>query len=118
MITAPSFMAARMTSHSGATLPSISSTRSPRLTPRPRSQLATCPDRAAISAYVMADVAAVVGHDAQRDPVRVLGGDHVEPVERPVELVKLGPGEFAPGGVVVVPQPQQQVSRGPERLSC
>ena len=46
MITAPSFIAARMTSHSGATLPSISSTRSPRRTPRPRSQLAICADRA------------------------------------------------------------------------
>jgi hypothetical protein len=46
MITAPSFIAARMTSHSGATLPSISSTRSPRRTPSPRSQFATCADRA------------------------------------------------------------------------
>ena len=48
MITAPSFIAARMTSHNGATLPSISSTRSPRRTPSPRSQFATCPDRADI----------------------------------------------------------------------
>jgi hypothetical protein len=46
MITAPSFIAARMISHSGATLPSISRIRSPRRTPRPRSQFATCADRA------------------------------------------------------------------------
>ena len=50
MITAPSFIAARMTSHSGAMLPSMSSSRSPRRTPSSRSQLATWFDRAAISA--------------------------------------------------------------------
>ena len=41
MITTPSFIAARMTSHNGAMLPSMSSSRSPRRAPRPRSQLAT-----------------------------------------------------------------------------
>ena len=51
MITAPSFIVARMISHSGTTLPSISSTRSPRVTPSPRSQPATCDDRAASSPY-------------------------------------------------------------------
>ena len=40
-ITAPSFIAASMHSHSGTTLPSISRMRSPRRTPRPRSALAT-----------------------------------------------------------------------------
>jgi hypothetical protein len=39
-----------MTSHSGAMLPSMSSTRSPRLTPRSRSQFATWLDRADSSA--------------------------------------------------------------------
>ena len=47
MMTAPSFIAASMTSHSGTMLPSMSSTRSPRRTPSPRSQFATCDDRAA-----------------------------------------------------------------------
>ena len=61
-----------------------------------------------------ADVVPVVADDPQRGPVRVLGGDHVEPVERPVELVKLGPGELPPGGFVVVPVAKQQVPRGPE----
>ena len=51
MITAPSFIVARMTSHSGATLPSISSTRSPRATPSPRSQPATCDDRSDSDPY-------------------------------------------------------------------
>ena len=51
MITAPSFIVARMTSHSGATLPSISSTRSPRATPSPRSHPATCDDRADSDPY-------------------------------------------------------------------
>ncbi len=46
MITAPSFIAARMTSHSGAMLPSISSSRSPRRTPSWRSQFATWFERA------------------------------------------------------------------------
>jgi hypothetical protein len=50
MTTAPSFIAASITSHSGTTLPSISSTRSPRRTPRPRSQFAICADRAAMAA--------------------------------------------------------------------
>ena len=50
MITAPSLIAASMTSHSGTTLPSMSSTRSPRRTPRPRSQFATWLERAAIAA--------------------------------------------------------------------
>ncbi len=50
MITAPSFIAASMTSHSGTMLPSISSTWSPRRTPRPRSQLATCEDLADMAA--------------------------------------------------------------------
>ena len=50
MITAPSFIVARMTSHSGAMLPSMTSTRSPRRTPSARSQLATWPERAARSA--------------------------------------------------------------------
>ena len=51
MITAPSFIAARMTSHNGATLPSMSSIRSPRRTPSPRSQFATCADRADSDPY-------------------------------------------------------------------
>ena len=50
MMTAPSFIAASMISHSGTMLPSISSTWSPRRTPRPRSQFATCADLAAIAA--------------------------------------------------------------------
>jgi hypothetical protein len=41
MMTAPSFIAASITSHSGTTLPSISRMRSPRPMPSRRSQLAT-----------------------------------------------------------------------------
>jgi hypothetical protein len=47
MITTPSFIAARMTSHSGAMLPSIRSRRSPRRAPSSLSQLATWLDRLA-----------------------------------------------------------------------
>jgi hypothetical protein len=50
--TAPSFIAASMTSHSGATLPSMRRMRSPRLTPRARRPLATRFDRSAISRKV------------------------------------------------------------------
>ena len=42
-----------------------------------------------------AHVGPVVGDDPQPGPVRVLGGDHVEPVQRPVELVQVRPGELA-----------------------
>jgi hypothetical protein len=52
IITAPILMQASISSHSGTSLPSISSTRSPRATPRPSSQLATRLLRAAISAKV------------------------------------------------------------------
>ena len=41
MITAPSFIAARIVSHSSTWLPSMTIMRSPRRTPRSRSQLAT-----------------------------------------------------------------------------
>jgi hypothetical protein len=50
MMTAPSFITARMVSQSSTWFPSIITIRSPRATPRARSQLATWLDRAAISA--------------------------------------------------------------------
>jgi hypothetical protein len=50
MITAPSFITARMVSHSSTWLPSITTIRSPRRTPRPRSQVATRSERRDISA--------------------------------------------------------------------
>ena len=95
MITAPSFIAASMTSHSGTMLPSMSSTRSPRRTPSPRSQLATWFDRAAMLRVAEPSLGPVVADHPQRDPVGVLGGDHVEPVQRPVELVQLGQANSA-----------------------
>jgi hypothetical protein len=60
-------------------------------------------------------VGAVVADYAQRQPFGMLGGDHVEPVERPVELVERGPGEAGHGRVVVGPVGKQQVTRRPER---
>ena len=45
MITAPSFMQASITSHSGTTLPSIRSTASPRRTPLARRKFATWLER-------------------------------------------------------------------------
>ena len=62
-----------------------------------------------------ADVKPFVGDDPQRGPVRMLARDHVEPVERPVELVEFGPGELAPRGFVVVPVAEQQIPRRAER---
>ena len=62
-----------------------------------------------------ADINPVVADDPQRGPVRMLGRDHVEPVERPVELAEFGPGELAPRGFVVVPVAKQQVPRRAER---
>ena len=50
MITAPSFITASIVSHSGATLPSITSTRSPRFTPSARSALARRFERSESSA--------------------------------------------------------------------
>jgi hypothetical protein len=55
-----------------------------------------------------------VGHDPQCGPVGVLGRDHIEPVQRPVELLQRGPGELTSGRRVVVAVPQQQVTGGPE----
>jgi hypothetical protein len=54
-----------------------------------------------------AHVGPAVADDPQRGPVRVLGRDHVEPVQRPVELAELGPGELAPRGFVVGPVGQE-----------
>ena len=62
--TAPSFIAASMTSHSGTTLPSISRMRSPRLTPSARSPLATRLERSDSSAKVSS--AGAVADDDQR----------------------------------------------------
>jgi hypothetical protein len=52
MTTAPNFMAASITSQSGATLPSINNMRSPRFTPSARSPLATRLERSDSSAKV------------------------------------------------------------------
>ena len=70
---------------------------SPRRTPRPRSQFATWSDLAASRRVADGLVGPVVLDDAQREPVGMLGGDHVEPVERPVELVKRGPRKAGDG---------------------
>ena len=45
----------------------------------------------------------------------MLGGDHVEPVERPVELVQRRPAKRTQRRVVVVPVTKQQVPGRPER---
>jgi hypothetical protein len=60
-------------------------------------------------------VGPVVADHAQREPVGMLGRDHVEPVERPVELVKRGPGEPGHGRGVLGPVGDQQVTRRAER---
>src|SRR6202030_1832393 len=73
MITAPSFIAARMTSHSGATLPSMSSTRSPRLTPSPRSQFATCAERPASAPYDRLTSVRPSGPPSESETIRSAG---------------------------------------------
>ena len=87
IITAPSFMAASIVSHSGTTLPSISSTWSPRRTPRPRRWLATRLERSVISAKVRRSSvpSSSTIHSAGRSPP--IG---VEVVERPVEVGQSG----------------------------
>src|SRR5829696_709458 len=65
MTTAPIFAAARVTSHSGTTLPSTSSTRSPRRTPCSRSHPATWVERRDSSAKVSrVSPSAVTSHSA------------------------------------------------------
>jgi hypothetical protein len=44
----------------------------------------------------------------------MLSGDRVEPIQGPVELVQLGPGEFGPRGVVVGAVTEQEIAGGPE----
>ena len=61
-------------------------------------------------------VGPVVGQDPQRRKVGVLGRDHVEPVQCPVELVEHRPLEGTPRRVVVVPVMKQQVACCPERV--
>ncbi len=70
MITAPSFIAARIVSHSSTWLPSITMTRSPRATPCARSQLATWLERAESSANVrrVSEPSGSTIHSARRSP--------------------------------------------------
>ena len=91
MTTAPSLMQASITSHSGATLPSTSSSRSPRSTPSARSQDASCAERVGQLGVGQLVLGAVVVHDPQRRDVGLLGGQHVEPVEAEVEVRQLRP---------------------------
>src|SRR5262249_11217181 len=44
----------------------------------------------------------------------VVTRDHVEPIQRPVEAIELGPAKFAHGGIVVGTVLQQKVARGTE----
>ena len=55
--------------------------------------------------------AAVLLDDPQRESLTALGGEPVEPVERPVELVDRRPAEIAVRGVVVLPVREQEVAR-------
>src|SRR5262249_20285190 len=60
-------------------------------------------------------LAAVLLDDVQRGPV-VAVGDHVEPVQRPVEAFGPRPGEALVGGGVVLAVLQQEVPRAAEQL--
>ena len=70
MITAPSFIAARIVSHSSTWLPSMTMIRSPRATPCSRSQLATWFERADSSANVrrVSEPSGSTIHSAGRSP--------------------------------------------------
>ncbi len=69
--TTPSFMQASIVSHSSSWLPSISSRRSPRLTPWACSHAASWLERADSSAYVawVCDPSSSTTHSAVRCPV-------------------------------------------------
>jgi hypothetical protein len=70
MITAPSFIAARIVSHSSTRLPSITIIRSPRATPCARSQFATWFERSDSSAnvHVRSLPSSSTIHSARRPP--------------------------------------------------
>jgi hypothetical protein len=70
MITAPSFIAARIVSHSSTWLPSMTITRSPRATPCSRSQFATWFEHALSSAKVrrVSPPSGATIHSAGRSP--------------------------------------------------
>ena len=91
--TAPSFIAASITSHSGTTLPSISRMRSPRLTPRARRPLATRLERSESSAKVAVAAPSPTIFSASRLPLSPRAKLGIEPVERIVEMIQLRPAE-------------------------
>ena len=115
--TAPSFIAASSVSHSSTWLPSMRMIRSPRATPRPRSQLATWFDRADSSANVQkaSDPSSSTIHRARACAPLDVGGDGVEVVEGPVERADLGPAEVPHGGLVVLAMGQEERPRLVER---
>ena len=93
MITAPSFIAASVVSHSSTWLPSRTSSRMPRATPRRAASRRAGRARRQVGEGV-ARVGAVGLDQAQRGTVRVLGGEHaVEPVGGEVEGLGARPRE-------------------------
>ena len=116
--TAPSFIAASITSHSGTTLPSISRMRSPRFTPSARKPLAMRLERSDSSAKVT--VRGAVPDDRQRRSVGALATCQlgVEPVEGVIEMIQLRPTEPRMRRAIVGTVLEQEVACRLERLGC
>ena len=114
--TAPSFIAASITSHSGTTLPSISRMRSPRFTPSARKPLAMRLERSDSSREGRGGGA--VADDRQCRPVGALAARQlgVEPVERVVEIIQLRPAESRMRRAIIGAVREQEVACRLERL--
>ena len=110
MTTRPSFIAASSAIHSGATLPSISSSRSPRSAPSARKAIGD--PRRSLRQFGEGIGLGPFAEQRQRRPRAVLarGEFAVEPVERPIEAIEFRPGEFRFGGRIVGPQREEEVS--------
>jgi hypothetical protein len=116
MITAPSFIAARIVSHSSTRLPSITI-----IPVAARHAVLAQPVRHLVRAGRQLGerarpLAAVLLDDPQRPAPAALGGQHVEPVQRPVERVYPRPAELAVRTVVVLAGLEQEVACGAQAV--
>ena len=113
-ITAPSFIAASMHSHSATTLPSMTRMRSPRRTPSARSILATWFERSLKRGEGKLALASILVDEPQRR-MGIVARHDVEIIERPVEAFELRPLEIAIGRGVILAMTQQEITRGDKR---
>ena len=108
--TSPSFIAASIVTHSSGVVPSIIKSRSPRLAPMPRRPLASLRGFRGELAKA-ADFDLVADHLQRCLSGHVAAGElGVEPVERPVEMLRPWPDDLGPGGHVTVVEREQEIA--------